>query len=590
MEKWFIKNRKADFTLIAEQFHISTVLARLIVNRGIMSNQELEEYLNPTVDKLHDPYLLKGMHEAVTILSQKIAQGSLIRIVGDYDVDGIISTYILIKALVRCGANVDYEIPDRIKDGYGINSSIVEAAYKDQVDMLLTCDNGIAATEAVAYAKSLGMTVVITDHHDIPFNMEGNVRNEVIPEADVILNPKQQACTYPFKDICGAAVAYKLMDALYKKNNITDVESKKMLEFVAIATVCDVMDLVNENRIIVKTGLEYIKATNNLGLKALIHANQLEEKQITTYHLGYIIGPCMNASGRLESAKIGLRLLLSETAEEAQALAWELKNLNEERKQLTNVGVMNAIEQIEEGRAGQDRIVVIYLEESHESIAGIIAGRIKELYYKPTIVLTKGQQGAKGSARSIEAYNMYEGLTECSDLLTKFGGHPMAAGMSLEIDNIPKLRDALNKNCRLTDEDFIKKVSFDMVLSFEQITIPLIQEFAALEPHGKGNAKPTFAVKNIRIIKGMKLGKNQNVLKLIVSPEGEEKRYTAMLFSNLIDFEEQMIHTYGEKQLYNMYEGLDNIIICDFIFYPDINVYQGYQNIQFVIQNYRFQG
>ncbi len=589
MEKWFIKNRKADFMLIAQHFSISPVLARLIVNRGIISNEELEAYLNPDIDKLYDPFLLKGMTKAITILSQKIQEGSRIRIIGDYDVDGVISTYILTRALIRCGANVDYEIPDRIKDGYGINCSIIEEAHRDQVDTLLTCDNGIAAVEEIAYAKSLGMTVIITDHHDIPYLLEGDLKKDVIPDADVVINPKQQDCTYPFKDICGATVAYKLIEALYKENNIPKEESRCFLEFVAIATVCDVMDLVEENRIIVKKGLDLLHSTKNLGLKALIDINQLEEQRITTYHLGFVIGPCINASGRLDSAKIGLKLLLSESVEEANKLAQVLKSLNEDRKQLTNTGVIEATKQIEETAIHEDRIIVVYLEDCHESIAGIIAGRIKERYNKPTIVLTKGENGAKGSARSIEEYNMHEGLTECSDLLTKFGGHPMAAGLSLQIQNISALRGMLNTNCNLTEEDLARKVSFDMVLPFEGVTIPLIKEFKKLEPFGKGNAKPTFAIRNIRIIKGVKLGKNQNVIKLTVAHEGEQKRYTAMLFSNVIDFEEQIKDVYGEGQLNNIYEGLDNVILCDFVFYPDINVYQGYENIQFIIQHYRFQ-
>lgn len=589
MEKWFIKNKKADFSLIAKQFGISEVLSRLIINRGIKNNEELEAYLNPDYSKMHNPLLLKDVNLSADILIKKIQNGSKIRIVGDYDVDGVISTYLLKTALDRCDANVDYEIPDRVKDGYGINKSIIEKAHNDQVDTIITCDNGIAAIDQIEYAKSLGITVIITDHHDIPFSMEADKKVYHVPDADAVINPKQMDCEYPFKCICGAAVAYKLIEVLYDKMYIPSGEARNLLEFVAIATVCDVMDLVDENRVIVKIGLEKMKKSENLGLKALIRENQLEEHQINTYHLGFIIGPCINASGRLESAKLGLRMLLSSSKEEAAAYARQLKKLNDERKEMTNQGVLNAINIIEESNMKEDKIFVVYLEDCHESIAGIIAGRIKEKYNKPTIILTKGEEGAKGSARSIEEYNMFEELNRCKSLLTKFGGHPMAAGLSMDEENIDLLRRQLNHNTTLTEDDLARKISFDMVLPFYEVNIPLIEEFNKLEPFGKGNGKPLFALKDIKIIKGIKLGQNKNVIKLSVyHKENPGRQYTAMLFSDTAAFEENIIFIYGQEQLDKLYEGHNNNISMDMIYYPDINEYNGYQNIQFVIQNYRF--
>lgn len=589
MEKWFIKNIKADFSLIAKQFGINEVLAKLIINRGIKSNEDLEAYLNPDYSKLHNPLMLKDVNIAADILIHKIEMGCKIRIVGDYDVDGVISTYILKKALDQCKANVDYEIPDRVKDGYGINISIIEEAYKEQVDTIITCDNGIAAKEQIDYAKSLGMTVIITDHHDIPYSLEDGKKTYCIPNADAVVNPKQVDCEYPFKGICGATVAYKLIEVLYDKLYIPSGESRKLLEFVAIATVCDVMDLIDENRVIVKMGLERIKKTENQGLKALIHENQLEEHQINTYHLGFIIGPCINASGRLESAKIGLSMLLSTSKDEAITLAKQLKKLNDERKELTNQGVQNAINIIEESTMKEDKVFVIYLKDCHESIAGIIAGRIKERYNKPTIILTRGEQGAKGSARSIEEYNMFEELSSCKSLLTKFGGHPMAAGLSLQEENVDKLRQYLNQNTTLTQDDLARKVSFDMVLPLHEVDVTLVEEFTKLEPFGKGNVKPSFVLKNVKIIKGMKLGQNKNVLKLSVYENNiPRKQYSAMLFSDIASFEENIIKFYGQNQLDSMYDGHENTINMDMVYYPSINEYNGYQNIQFVIQNYRF--
>lgn len=589
MEKWFIKNKKADFALIAKQFGISEILARLIVNRNITSNEELEHYLHGNLHQLNNPHLMKDIDKASEILVEKIKSGKKIRIVGDYDVDGVISTYILYTALSRCMANVDYEIPDRVKDGYGINVSIIDAAHVDGVDTIITCDNGIAALNQVKHAKDLGLTVIVTDHHDIPFIEEESERTYVIPEADAVVNPKQKDCKYPFEGICGATVAFKLIEVLYEMMGISKEESNQLIEFVSIATVCDVMDLVNENRILVKYGLRMISHTNHLGLKALIEATGIDAEHISVYHLGFIVGPCINASGRLESAKIGLRLLLSDNEQTAKELASKLKELNDERKDLTSDGLKRAIDLIEESNMAEDKVLVVYLEECHESLAGIIAGRIKEKYNKPTIVLTRCEHGVKGSARSIEEYNMFEELNKCKHLLTKFGGHPMAAGLSLEEENIDILRKELNEYTTLTNEDLLRKVSFDMVLPFDYISYELIDEIGKLEPYGKGNPKPLFAIKDVNVLKAVILGVNRNVLKLTVKDDSGyvKNPFSAMIFNDVEAFEDLIIKKYGEKQLRELYEGISNEVRLDLVFYPDINEYRGNKNIQIMVQNYR---
>jgi single-stranded-DNA-specific exonuclease RecJ len=587
MEKWFIKNKKANFSFIAKQFGISEVLAQLIVNRNITSNKELEEYINPSLKHLYMPGLLKDIDHACDILIDKIKEKKRIRIIGDYDVDGIMSTYILYSALHKCGAIVDYEIPDRIKDGYGINISIIKEANTEGIDTIITCDNGIAAYDEIAYAKELKQTVIITDHHDIPYIEENNDKKYIIPNADAVVNPKQEQCKYPFKYLCGAAVAFKLVEVLYEKFGIPNTEKLNFLEFVAIATVCDVMDLINENRIITKTGLKALQKTNNYGLKALIQETGLSDKEINIYHIGFVIGPCLNASGRLESAKLGLKMLLSENETEAKMLAKQMKELNDERKNLTAEGLEAAIHEIEESNLKSDKVLLVYLPDCHESLAGIIAGRIKERYYKPAIVLTNAEDGVKGSGRSIEGYNMFEELSKCKDLMTKFGGHPMAAGVSLNKDKVEELRTRLNAQTTLRDEYFDVRISADMVLSLEQISIGLIQEISLLEPFGRGNVKPLFAVKDIIIHKAMVLGKNRNTLKLSVKTKNSTVSYTAMLFGKVEEFEHYIVDKYDTQELENLYNGDTKNVLMDFIYYPSINEYNGYQNIQIIVQNYR---
>ncbi len=581
MEKWFIKNRKADFDLIARTFGISPVLARLAVNRGVSSNEELERYLRPLMDHLHSPHLMKDMDKACEILKVKIAEGKTIRIIGDYDVDGVMSTYILYSALHKCGAKVDYEIPDRIKDGYGINIQIVEAAAEDGIDTILTCDNGIAAREQVRFAKEKAMTVLITDHHDIPIG-------EPLPSADTIVNPKQETCGYPFEGICGAVVAYKLVEALYETFGFDKkAVEEEFLEFAAIATVCDVMDLVNENRVIVKHGIEKLKRTRNIGLQALMQVNQLEPTNLSAYHLGFVIGPCINASGRLESAKIALKLFLTREKGKAELLAKELKALNEERKEMTEENLEKAICLVEENGLLEDKVLLVFLPGCHESLAGIIAGRLRERYNRPAIVLTKGKEGLKGSGRSTPEYSMFEELSKCKEYLTKFGGHPMAAGLSLEEGNMEPFRKALNELTTLTEEDLIPKISFDMALPLEQISIPLIREIDFLEPYGKENVRPLFAVKDVFVTGARAIGKEKNMLRLTVRSSSSNASFTAMLFRGYDMFASCMDEKYGEGTFERMLSGTGSPVAMDFVFYPSINEYNGMESIQIIIQHFK---
>jgi len=586
MGKWVLKNKKADFTAMMEQHKISEVVARLLVNRNLENPEDIEAYLHPDLNYLHNPLQMKDMDKACNIIMMKIKSAQKIRIVGDYDVDGIASTFVLYTALLNCGANVDYEIPDRVKDGYGININIIEEAYKEGIDTILTCDNGISAVEQIAKAKELGMTVIITDHHDIPFVEEGDQKVYKIPNADAIINPKQSDCNYPWKALCGATVAFKLVEVLYDKLSIDKNEMKQLLEIVAIATVCDVMDLVDENRIIVKNGLELLKKTKNLGLKALMEINNINLSKLSAYHLGFIIGPCLNAAGRLDTAKRGLQLLLSQSAEEAKKLAEELKQLNDTRKDMTAKGLEQAIDLVENSEIKNDKILVVYLEDCHESLAGIIAGRLREKYNKPSIVLTTSESEVKGSCRSIEQYNIYKELTKCKDILLKFGGHPMAAGLSLKYDNIVQLRFELNENTLLSEDDLLPKISIDVVLPLGLINEELIQELELLEPFGKGNTKPIFAERNLRIRSAIILGKNANVLKLqMVNEYG--KVLDAMYFGEVEPLLQSLVDGYGQDEVDKMFGNRDNAIKLAVTYYPSINEYLGNRKIQIIIQNYQ---
>ncbi|CUN50340.1 MAG: single-stranded-DNA-specific exonuclease RecJ [Clostridium saudiense] len=580
-----VRNVKFDTVKFAQQLGISDTVAKLMVNRGIYNLDIAKEYLSSSIGELHNPTDMLGMSGAVELMRNSIIKGEKILIVGDYDVDGVISTYVLYTAISKCGGNVSFHIPDRIKEGYGINESIIKKASEDNIDIIITCDNGIAAIEQVKLAKELGIKVIITDHHDVPFIEEDNVRKYVVPEADYVLNPKQENCNYEFDKICGAGVAYKFVQCLYKEFNIPNEELYDLIQYVAIATVCDVVDLVSENRILVKEGLKRINNTSNIGLRALFKETGLEGKEITVYSLGFVIGPSINASGRLEQAEWALKLLITKDKNEAEELAKKLNELNKDRQELTQTGLEEAIKIIEANNMAKDKVLVVYLEDVHESIAGIIAGRIREKYNLPTIILTKAHEGAKGSGRSIEEYNMFEELLKCKDLLGKFGGHPMAAGMSIPSENIDKFREKLNEVTTLSDEDIIPKVSIDMPLPINKINYKLIDEIALLEPYGKGNPKPNFAVKGLMVKAARILGKNNNVLKLNLT-DGY-LNIDGIYFGDIEVALEIIKNKFGEYEYNKMLNGQTNMVKIDIVYFPDINEYNGRKSVQLLIQNIR---
>lgn len=569
MEKWMVYNKKADFQKIGSEFGIDPVIARLIRNRDIQDMKEIRSYLYGTLAEIPSPWKMKDMERAVQILQKKITQKKKIRIIGDYDIDGVTATCILLKGLKRLNANVDTYIPDRVKDGYGMHEQLIDKALEDGIDTILTCDNGIAAAAEIEYAKKEGLTVIVTDHHDIPFRDTEDGRIWIIPKADAVVNPKQNDCLYPNKNICGAVVAWKLIWALYERLGIDSDEIWDFLELAAIATVGDVMDLQGENRIIVKEGLKKLSSTSFEGLKALICVNNLEGAEITAYHVGFVIGPCINASGRLDTAARSLELLLADNMEDAMKLADDLYDLNQSRKAMTEQGKEQAIQSIEENNLGKDRVLVVYLPDCHESLAGIIAGRIREAYNKPVFVLTKGADGVKGSGRSIEAYSMYEELVKCSDLLTQFGGHPMAAGLSMEEKNVELFRRRLNDNCTLTEQDLIPKIMIDVPMPISYLSKKLTEQLKVLEPFGKGNSKPLFAQKNLRAVGIRVLGRNRNVAKMFLIDENGIKM-DAVYF--------------GEAQEFvDFVQAHDTISVT---YYPEINVFQGRENLQVIIKSY----
>lgn len=585
MEKWFVINKGADFAGIAKRFGISPVTARLIRNREVMGDEAIARYLKGGIGELYDPHLLLDSDRLTDILVQKIREQKKIRIIGDYDIDGVMSTYVLYKGITRCGGRVDFQIPDRMKDGYGINDHLIEQADEADIDTIITCDNGIAAIDEIAHAKSLGMTVLVTDHHEIPYTEEMGERHYKRSEADAIVNPKQMECTYPYKNLCGAAVAWKVIQILYEKCGIAAEEAYGFLENVAFATVGDVMDLTDENRILVREGLKRIHTTTNPGMRALILQNKLELGQISSYHFGFVLGPCINASGRLETAKIALNLFLQEDVKKASEIAAELVDLNAQRKDMTAEGVELAMQQVEEGNTGK-KVLVVYLPDVHESLAGIIAGRIREAYHKPAFVLTKSEDGVKGSGRSIETYSMYEELCKCQELFTKFGGHPMAAGLSLPEANVEIFREKINACCGLTEEDFIPKIKIDIPMPVDYPGIPLVNELSLLEPFGKANVKPQFADKNLGIDRAVVVGKNQNVLKLTLRTE-HGCVISAVYFGDVDAFREYYSKKYGENEVNQAFLGRKNEIRMSVVYYPEINRYQGNESVQIVIKNYQ---
>ncbi len=569
MEKWVVAAKRADFNSIGQEFEIDPVIARLIRNRDVTGQDNIRMYLKGSIKDIPSPWLMKDMKKAVKIIKEKVSEKAKIRIIGDYDIDGVMSTYVLLRGLIRIGADVDTYIPDRVADGYGIHEHLINRAEEDKVDTILTCDNGIAAVSEIQLAKEKGMTVIVTDHHEIPYKETENGREIILPPADAILNPKQQDCPYPSKNLCGAVVAFKLISALYEEFCVPGEELEDFYELAAIATVGDVMDLQGENRILVKEGLKRLKNTGNPGLRELIRVNGLEDSKITAYHVGFVLGPCINASGRLDTAARSLALLNAENQGEAAKLAGDLTALNQSRKSLTEEGKEAAIHQVENTDLKNDRVLVIYLPDCHESIAGIIAGRIREKYHKPTFVLTKGENSAKGSGRSIEAYSMYEELVRCADLLIQFGGHPMAAGLSIEEKNIEKFRRRLNQNCSLTEEDLQPKIVIDVPMPISYITKNLIRQIALLEPFGKGNTKPLFAQKGLKVLDAVVVGRNRNVAKVrLMDPQG-----TVM----------DGVYFGEADEFVRFIKDRSSVSVT---YYPEINQFRGREDIQIVIQNY----
>ncbi len=588
MAKWFVAAKKADFNKIAKEYKIDPVLARIIRNRDVIEEDEIRRYLKGGREDFYAPELLKDMDKAVSLLCRKIKEGSKIRVIGDYDADGICSSYILLKGLSTCSANVDTVIPHRVRDGYGLNDSLIEEAHGEGVDTIVTCDNGIAAASQISHAKELGMTVIVTDHHEIPYEEDTQGRRAyLIPEADAVVNPKQEECTYPYKNICGGVVAYKVIQELFSRLSPENGEEvqEELLEIAAFATVCDVMELRDENRILVKCGLENMRHTRNEGLKALIDVCGLTGKPLSAYHIGFVLGPCMNATGRLDTAKRALLLLSSKERSEAVKIAEELKNLNDSRKELTLEGTEQAIAYIESGSRKEDKVLVIYLPECHESLAGIIAGRIREKYGKPAFVLTKGEEGVKGSGRSIESYHMYEQMSVCKEYFTRYGGHKMAAGLSMEESDIESFRKKINESCILTEEDFEEKVHIDVAMPFSYLTKELIKELDLLEPFGVGNPKPVFAQKNVRIISERIMGKNKNVGKYSVCDEAGQS-YEMIYFGDLEKFHDFLMQRVEGETFSRLQRGQAVDIPIHITYYPSLNTYAGKETIQIVMQNF----
>ena len=566
-EIWMLQTKRADFNGLAMRLGVSPVAVRIMRNRGLLDEREMRKYLYGTLDDLYDPRQMKGMETAAGIIEKKLIEGKKIRIIGDYDIDGVCSTYILLKGFHRAAGNgqIDYEIPDRIRDGYGINESIIRQAAEDGIDTLVTCDNGIAALKEISIAKQLGMTVVVTDHHEVPVDAYG----QILKPSDAVVDPKQDGETYPYHEICGAVVAWKLINVIYEDLGIPEHEWMELLEFAAIATVGDVMKLQDENRLIVKYGLKKIGSTKNTGLRMLVEKNNLDINNLSAYHIGFVIGPCLNAGGRLKSAKVALRMLLEQDPDRVSGLADELKELNDVRKDMTAKGETEAIEQVERFYMS-DKVLVVFLPECHESLAGIIAGRLREHFHKPSFVLTRGEQSAKGSGRSIEAYHMYQGLCEVSDLLVKFGGHPMAAGLSIEESDIDEFRRRLNENAKLTEDDFVPQIWIDVPMPFEYVNEKIVDELKGLEPFGQGNEKPLFAQKSLTIRNVRVLGKNRNVVKMnLVTNTGHP--FDGLLFADGDRFLEEQT---GQNTI-------------DMIYYPDVNEYNGTRTLQAIIKNYK---
>jgi len=585
MAKWMVTTKRADFERIGKMFHISPVVARIIRNRDVIEDKDIEKFLSGTKEQFYSPWLLKDMERAVSILIPKIQQKKKIRIVGDYDIDGVCATFILKKGLDDLGGVTDTYIPDRIEDGYGLNDNIIRKAGEDGVDTILTCDNGIAAAVQVKLAKELGMTVIITDHHEVPYEESGNQRRYIMPGADAVIDPKQEDCGYPFSGICGGFVAYKLMEALYE--NMRGSKSPcddQLLAAAAFATVGDVMELLDENRILVKEGLAILPHIDNPGFQALLRITGLADARLTPYHVGFVLGPCINATGRLDMAGRALDLLLTQDKVQAAMLAGELKDLNESRKEMTSRGVEQGIRYVEEKGLQKDRILVVYLEDCHESLAGIIAGRLREKYGKPVFVLTDSKDGVKGSGRSIASYHMYENMTIIKDVFDKYGGHKMAAGLSLPRDRVEEFRRRINEVCTLRDEDMVEKISIDVPMPIRYADFDMIRQLSLLEPYGNGNPRPLFAQKNVRLCSARKMGKTGNVVKFILCDENEY-RVDGICFSKVDELFERLIRDFGDKRVQQMLGGNGDIVVS-IAYYPQVNEFNNRRNLQMVITHF----
>lgn len=586
MEKWIEIRKGGNFMEMAKKYGIDPLIARIIRNRDIIDEKEITEYLYGGKEALHNPHLLKDVDKAAGIIAEGIAEKKAMRIIGDYDIDGVNATYILLDGIRRCGGNVDAAIPDRMKDGYGINEHLIEQALSDGKELLITCDNGIAAINEINFAKEKGMTVVVTDHHEIPYRNTEQGKEFLRSKADAIVNPKQADCPYPCKGICGAVVAWKLVQVLYERMDIPVVEADIFIENAGFATVGDVMDLTGENRILVKLGLKALEHTKNPGMKALIAKNKLSDKPLSAYHIGFVLGPCINASGRLDTAKRSLELLLERDEVKASALAGELVELNESRKYMTQQETQKALEQIEKEGREKDKVLVVYLPECHESLAGIIAGRIREAYQRPVFVLTRGEEGVKGSGRSIEAYSMFDKMTEVAELFTKYGGHPMAAGLSMREEDIDKLREQLNQKAELSEEDMAEVVRLDAVLPMSYFTVDTIRQLSVLEPCGKSNTKPVFADRNIKITRAGIVGVNRNVLKLhLLDSKGNP--VAGVYFGEVEKFLTFLSEKFGSEEVDAAMHGKENSIQFAAVYEPAVDTYSGRESVQAIIRRFR---
>lgn len=586
MEKWIEIRKGGNFMEMAKKYGIDPLIARIIRNRDIIDEKEITEYLYGGKEALHNPHLLKDVDKAAEIIAEGIAEKKAMRIIGDYDIDGVNATYILLDGIHRCGGNVDAAIPDRMKDGYGINEHLIEQALSDGKELLITCDNGIAAINEINFAKEKGMTVVVTDHHEIPYRNAEQGKEFLRSNADAIVNPKQADCPYPCKGICGAVVAWKLVQVLYERMDIPVEEADIFIENAGFATVGDVMDLTGENRILVKLGLKALEHTKNPGMKALIAKNKLSDKPLSAYHIGFVLGPCINASGRLDTAKRSLELLLERDEVKASALAGELVELNESRKYMTQQETQKALEQIEKEGREKDKVLVVYLPECHESLAGIIAGRIREAYQRPVFVLTRGEEGVKGSGRSIEAYSMFDKMTEVAELFTKYGGHPMAAGLSMREEDIDKLREQLNQKAELSEEDMAEVVRLDAVLPMSYFTVDTIRQLSVLEPCGKSNTKPVFADRNIKITRAGIVGVNRNVLKLhLLDSKGNP--VAGVYFGEVEKFLTFLSEKFGSEEVDAAMHGKENSIQFAAVYEPAVDTYSGRESVQAIIRRFR---